>query len=111
MGIGMIINGDGDDRYLCSYEGQALGLFGGAGVLIDSRGNDFYQLGGAVPDFREPLRSTVSLGQGFGDGIRPQNGKTGVPGGIGILLDEAGDDTYIADYFAQGSSYYYGWAF
>jgi len=108
MGIGMLINRDGDDRYLGSYGGQALGLFGGAGVLIDNEGNDFYQLGGSVPDFRDPLSSTVSFGQGFGDGIRPLNGKTGIPGGIGILLDETGDDTYIADYFAQGSSYYYG---
>jgi hypothetical protein len=31
-----------------------------------------------------------------------------VPGGIGLLIDKKGDDVYLADYFAQGASYYYG---
>jgi hypothetical protein len=108
MGIGMMISLDGDDRYLCSHDGQALGLFGGAGILIDSAGNDFYQLGGLIPDFRDPQKSTVSMGQGFGKGLRPEENLYGAPGGIGMLIDEGGDDTYLADYFAQGASYYYG---
>jgi hypothetical protein len=108
MGIGLIVNTKGDDRYLCSYGGQGLGLFGGAGILIDEAGNDDYQLGGLEPDFRDPLKSTVSMGQGFGLGVRPEKDINGVPGGIGMLIDEEGDDTYIADYFAQGASYYYG---
>jgi hypothetical protein len=49
-----------------------------------------------------------SIGQGFGHGVRAGKDTSGVPGGIGILIDEKGDDTYIADYFAQGASYYYG---
>ena len=108
MGLGLIINEQGHDRYVCSYGGQALGMFGGAGILMDRSGEDFYQLGGLQPDFRDPARSTVSMGQGFGQGVRPQKGIRGIPGGIGLLIDEKGDDTYIADYFAQGSSYYYG---
>jgi hypothetical protein len=108
MGLGLIINEQGHDRYVCSYGGQALGMFGGAGILMDSSGEDFYQLGGLQPDFRDPARSTVSMGQGFGQGVRTQKGTRGIPGGIGILIDEKGDDTFIADYFAQGSSYYYG---
>src|SRR5208283_1540576 len=108
MGIGLIVNRRGDDRYLCSYGGQGLGLFGGAGILIDEAGNDFYQLGGKMPDFRDPSKSTVSLGQGFGQGVRPEKDINGVPGGIGMLVDEEGDDIYVADYFAQGASYYYG---
>lgn len=108
MGIGLLIDHRGNTRYLCMYSGQGLGLFGGAGILIDEGGNDFYQLGGLTPDFRDPLKATVSMGQGFGQGIRPEKGIHGVPGGIGMLIDEGGDDTYIADYFAQGSSYYYG---
>jgi hypothetical protein len=108
MGLGIILNRAGDDIYLCSDQGQALGLFGGAGVLIDGAGRDFYQLGGVKPDFRDPAKATVSMGQGFGLGIRPKDGIRGVPGGIGILIDANGDDTYIADYFAQGAAYYYG---
>ncbi len=108
MGIGLIVNRRGDDRYLCTYGGQGLGLFGGAGILIDEAGNDFYKLGGVVPDFRDPSKSTISMGQGFGQGVRPEKGINGVPGGIGMLADEEGDDIYVADYFAQGASYYYG---
>ncbi len=108
MGMGLIMNGTGNDHYLCSHHGQGLGLFGGAGILIDEAGDDYYQLGGSEPDFRDPLKSTVSMGQGFGLGVRPDKGTHGVPGGIGMLIDERGNDVYIADYFAQGSSYYYG---
>lgn len=108
MGIGLLLNESGEDRYVCSHDGQGLGFFGGAGILIDKKGNDYYNLGGSLPDFRDPQRSYVSMGQGFGKGVRPEKGINGVPGGIGILIDEEGNDTYIADYFAQGSSYYYG---
>ena len=108
MGIGLIWNKDGDNLYVCSEEGQAIGFFSGAGILIDEKGDDFYQLGGIEPDFREPLISTVSMGQGFGLGIRPKDGAKGVSGGIGIMIDKRGSDSYFADYFAQGASYYYG---
>jgi hypothetical protein len=108
MGIGLLINRRGDDKYLCSFGGQGLGLFGGAGLLIDAAGNDLYQLGGLEPDFRDPTKATQSFGQGFGMGIRADKDKLGVPGGIGMLIDKKGDDVYIADYFAQGASYYYG---
>jgi hypothetical protein len=108
MGIGLMMNGKGDSRYLCALGGQGLGLFGGAGILIDDEGNDFYELGGLEPDSRDPVKATQSFGQGFGPGVRPEKDKFGVPGGIGMLIDQKGDDTYIADYFAQGASYYYG---
>lgn len=108
MGIGYLWNGSGDDIYLCSEYGQGLGLFRGAGVLIDRAGSDYYKLGGLESDFRDPLKSTVSMGQGFGKGVRPDKDSLGVSGGIGLLIDQEGNDTYIADYFAQGASYYYG---
>lgn len=108
FGIGVLWSRDKDTVYDCGRYGQALGLFRGAGILIDEQGNDLYMLGGVEPDFRDPLRSTVSMGQGFGKGIRPEKKVMGVSGGIGMLIDKNGNDTYIADYFAQGASYYYG---
>ena len=108
MGIGLLWDREGDTVYNCSLEGQALGLFKGAGLLMDEGGNDYYQLGGLEPDFRDPERSTVSMGQGFGRGFRQDEKKDGVSGGIGLLIDKSGNDTYTADYFAQGASYYYG---
>ena len=108
MGLGLMISGRGNDSYLCSFSGQGLGLFGGAGILIDEGGNDFYHLGGSEPDFRDPLKASQSFGQGFGMGVASEKDIRAIPGGIGMLIDLKGDDTYIADYFAQGSSYYYG---
>jgi hypothetical protein len=107
MGIGMLI-GYGQGNYSCLHQGQGLGLFGGAGILINKAGSNVYRLGGLKPDFRDPEKSTVSMGQGFGCGVRPDTDKLGVPGGVGVLIDEKGGNSYIADYFAQGSSYYYG---
>jgi len=103
-----LMNRNGNDKYLCSYAGQGLGLFGGAGILIDEGGNDLYQLGKLEPDFRDPAKATQSFGQGFGMGGRADKEKLGVPGGIGMLIDKQGNDVYLADYFSQGSSYYYG---
>jgi hypothetical protein len=108
MGSGLLWNSGGGTVYNCSEEGQGLGLFKGAGLLIDESGDDNYQLGGLEPDFRDPSKSTVSMGQGFGKGLRQDEKKDGVSGGIGVLIDRSGNDTYIADYFAQGASYYYG---
>jgi hypothetical protein len=108
MGTGLLWNGRGDTLYSCSLEGQGLGFFKGAGLLIDETGDDTYQLGGLKADFRDPEKSTVSIGQGFGKGLRQAEKKDGVSGGIGLLIDRSGNDTYLADYFAQGASYYYG---
>jgi hypothetical protein len=107
-GIGAILNRKGRSIYRCAFQGQALGLFAGSGLIIDEAGRDSYQLGGLEPDFRDPSRSTVSMGQGFGEGMRADGELPGVPGGIGILIDGEGDDSYSADYFAQGGAYYYG---
>jgi len=107
MGVRMLLGRDGNNSYSCLYEGQALGLFGGEGILINEGGHNLYRLGGLQPDDRDPSKSTVSMGQGFGRGLMPEDERMAVPGGIGLLIDEKGEDTYIADYFAQGSSYYY----
>jgi len=108
MGVGLLVGREGHDSYSCLYGGQAFGLYGGAGILINKGGSNTYRLGGLQPDFRDPKKSTVSMGQGFGYGLRTEGDKMGVPGGIGVLIDEKGDSTFIADYFAQGASYYYG---
>lgn len=108
MGAGLLWSTGGDTVYSCSLEGQALGFFRGVGILIDEAGNDYYQLGGLAPDFRDPKKATVSMGQGFAKGLRQEEKKNGVSGGIGMLIEKAGNDSYMADYFAQGASYYYG---
>jgi len=107
MGIGWLLSQEGHNSYSCLIEGQALGNYGGAGVMINKGGYNVYRLGGLEPDHRDPLKSTISMGQGFGQGLMPEEDKMAVPGGMGVLIDEKGSNTYIADYFAQGSSYYF----
>ncbi|MBN2325822.1 MAG: hypothetical protein JXR73_01620, partial [Candidatus Omnitrophica bacterium] len=50
-----------------------------------------------------------SASQGFGSGrFGPHLDGRSLPGGIGILLDEAGNDVYEAGVFAQGAGYGFG---
>lgn len=108
MGVGLLTNGTGNSVYACSRFCQGLGLYGGAGVMIDDGGDDRYQLGGLKPDFRDPEKATDSLGQGFGFGIRDDKGGANAAGGVGILIEHGGNDVYIGDYFAQGAAYFFG---
>lgn len=95
-GIGLVVDVQGQDRYFCEAEGQGVGI-GGVGMLVDLDGHDLYQAGVG--------------GQGFGlygVGIlcdRAGNDQyagallvqgVGAPGGVGILADALGADTYRA---------------
>ena len=100
-GLGILIDHAGNDRYEIEARGQGLAIAAGTGVLWDRGGRDAYVAGG-VPDVFQ-RGSGLSFAQGAGYGPR---GRTG--GGVGILRDDGGDDSYQAQMFAQGSGYYYG---
>jgi hypothetical protein len=72
FGFGLLWDEAGDDDYKVQYGGQGAGYFG-IGLLVDGNGSDHYYLWGD--------------GQGFG----------GVGGGVGTLADVSGDDRYIAE--------------
>jgi hypothetical protein len=72
FGTGLLADFGGRDSYMLQVSGQGCGYFG-VGLLIDLAGDDDYYLAGD--------------GQGAG----------GVGGGIGILADYRGDDTYTAE--------------
>jgi len=107
FGIGMVLEGGGNDTYEAERLSQGYASVKGFGALVDRAGSDYYSAGGRYPDHREPEVSTQSLSQGFATGLRPYTSPVGAPGGIGALVDGSGDDTYMGDYFAQGSSYWY----
>jgi hypothetical protein len=48
------------------------------------------------------------MGQGAGRGWRGRGGDPDVPGGMGLLVDLAGDDHYTAQVFAQGVGFQQG---
>ncbi len=128
MGVGWAEDQGGDDRWRCERFGQAAAC-GGVGVLrddggrdlydagvyaqgyagplamawlVDAGGNDTYTAGGVEPDYERHKERHLSLAQGFGFGMRPSCG-----GGIGVLVDLEGNDTYTADVYGQGVSYWY----
>ncbi|MBC5782340.1 hypothetical protein H8N03_05245 [Ramlibacter sp. USB13] len=103
--------GGGDDAFTAQTHSQATGGPRGVAVLVDAGGNDRYTLDNAPlvrpsPQLRD--RNT-SMGQGAGWGMRGVffDGRS-TAGGIGLLLDLAGNDRYEAQVFAQGVGYYEG---
>lgn len=108
FGLGLILEGGGADRYHGHKHVQGFGFTKGFGAIIEVAGADLYFAGGKYFDFREPEKAYQSLSQGFGFGLRPWGEMSvGTSGGIGMIVDMAGHDNYIGDYFCQGSSYWY----
>jgi hypothetical protein len=129
LGIGLLGDLDGNDRYFGEEFNQGA-AFWGAGLLLDARGNDYYQsnlfaqgvggvkgLGGLLDNSGDDFyfaggRDKSSYGtsgvfqgssQGLGIGFR---GYTS--GGIGLLLDGNGADSFWAGNFSQGTGYFFG---
>ncbi len=100
-GVGILYSKGDDDYYSIWDFGQGLGSIWGVGILKDDKGDDIYRAGFKFPHIPLLPASTRSFAQGFGIGFRPDT-----HGGIGILYDEEGNDQYVAEAFAQGTSYW-----
>jgi hypothetical protein len=111
FGIGIVEDLKGDDRYEGFSQVQGCGQVRGGGVLIDRDGSDTYTANNSQIDFpsAQSRENNLSLSQGTGVGARADylNGRS-LAGGLGILLDVAGDDRYNAGVFAQGTGYWMG---
>ena len=110
-GVAVLVSAGGDDEFIAQTYSQATGGPRGVAVLVDTGGNDRYTLNNLPlvrPSPQLPDRNT-SMGQGAGYGIRGVffDGRS-TSGGIGMLLDLAGNDRYEAQVFAQGAGYYEG---
>jgi hypothetical protein len=113
-GIGVLWDVAGDDDYRVWHAGQGFGTASGAGILSDVDGADDYeavtgQTGGAgvlYLSLSDRGRSNANLAQGAGVGVEADGQSvglvSGLGGGLGILRDRAGLDTYTAGTFAQG---------
>lgn len=111
-GQGILLDQGGDDVYTTVYYAQGYGFSKGLGLLMDVSGDDTYtalddeltHVGDETPKHNE------SDAQGFGSGRRGDHvDGHNMSGGLGILNDLDGDDTYSAGVFAQGSSYWFGY--
>lgn len=102
-GVGILVDRAGHDKYHAALWAQGFGAPGGFGVLEDIEGNDAYYCGGLYIDSYPEHPGYDGWGQGIGAGIRQV-----ANGGIGLILDGAGDDDYQYDYFSHGGGYWLG---
>jgi len=117
FGIGLLLDRAGDDLHRGYNEMQGFGFTRGVGAAIDLAGGDTWFLNPGDPTLEKgdplyasaqlPDKGNTSMGQGCGYGRRwdtvPE--EVGFIGGLGLLRDAAGDDTYTASVFAQGAGF------
>jgi hypothetical protein len=103
FGIGILRDDGGNDHYSAALFAQGFGFVGGFGALLDGAGHDIYFTGNKYKDVLRYEDHYITLSQGFAFGLRPQ-----MSGGVGLLADFEGNDTYTSDIFGQGSSYWWG---
>ncbi len=102
FGISTLLDSCGNDIYSVTELGEGFGGTLGAGLLLDYCGADNYLAGGKY--LHDPLapHDYRTLAQGFGFGVRPYLG-----GGIGVLQDNSGNDSFQGGVYAQGVGYWY----
>lgn len=103
FGIGILKDLGGNDTYEGAFFAQGFASTAGVGILSDLAGNDVFVAGRKY--LHQPLYADVyqSMAQGFSIGMRYlEKG-----GGIGILYDAEGNDTYSAEVYCQGAGYWY----
>jgi hypothetical protein len=114
FGTGLLIDNEGSDRYFLYRFGQGFGFTKGVGLLLDRAGNDQYigledkyPNGGPFGADRH-----VHFAQGAGLGRRGDytDGHSWA-GGVGMLVDGAGNDRYECEIYGQGTAYWYSLGF
>lgn len=110
-GIAVLLDDGGADSYLTFANSQGYGGTYGFGLLLDKTGSDLYIANNSVLDFpsAQSKDHNTSLSQGCGIGRRADylDGHS-FGGGIGVLMDVAGDDQYRCGVFGQGAGYWEG---
>ena len=109
-GLALLMAGGGDDAMAALTHAQGSAGPLGAAWLINVAGNDRYVLGNErlVQASSQLPERNASMGQGAGRGWRGRDGAADTPGGVGLLVDLAGDDHYTAQVFAQGVGFQQG---
>ncbi len=103
FGVSILYDSIGNDSYYSGHFSQGVGLPSGLGAVLDIEGDDKYQLGNQYLNALKHKGIYKGAGQGFGFGF-----KHIASGGIGILYDKKGNDSFEAGNFSLGSAYYYG---
>ncbi len=106
FGIGVLMDvGRGQDVYDAEHTAQGFGYTDGVGILVDDGGDDRYVCapeGIRFPSAQLPgIQASLCQGAGFGrrDDETPDQA---MAGGLGVMVDQAGDDRYVGGVYAQG---------
>lgn len=103
FGIGALMDFQGNDIYKGTRYAQGVGVTKGCGILYDFDGDDIYTSQYAYANTYGNDASWEGWSQGVGVGLRNIEA-----GGIGILRDFAGKDSYTAGNFSLGAGYFFG---
>lgn len=109
-GIGILMDNAGNDSYEMLAEGQGCGGVEGIGILLDREGSDTYvgrdPMNGGPLVIKAPQdeKHNANMVQGAGTG----NYNIPEAGGIGMLIDLRGNDTYKSGCWSQGVGYFQG---
>jgi hypothetical protein len=102
FGVGLLVDREGNDFYIANSYSQGFGFTEGIGAIVDNKGNDSYLVDSRSLDIGRYNDHYVSMCQGYGLGLRPF-----YAGGIGLIIEGAGNDIYNTDIFGQGGAYWY----
>ncbi len=110
-GIGILRDAEGDDEYLASVFAQGVGFWQGTGVLSDGSGADTYDGYWYVQGAGAHYALGLLLDGGTGDDVHNGGLNTltmhhgaGHDYSLGVLVNEAGNDTYHFASLAAGAS-------
>lgn len=123
-GVGLLLDLAGDDRYTSFGYAVGFGGPGGVGAVVDVGGKDFYQCGKKYPSgYNESESPTAKpgdpgfqydcfgLAMGMGRRIYPPSAAGAayaLAGGVGLVIDLAGNDRYDSSNFSQACGYFFG---
>ena len=118
FGLGLLLDGGGDDQYVAWAFAQGFGYAGSGGLLADAGdGADVYwsdpgnNFGGTTLYASPQLpggEGNSSFTQGAGFGLRGDSLGVYMAGGLGMLRDGGGNDTYTGGVFTEGTGYWEG---
>jgi hypothetical protein len=118
FGIGLLVDLAGNDQRKAFTQSQGFGFSGAIGALLDVAGDDAYACDNGDPAYgglpvyltpQLPDNGNSSFCQGAGFGARNDSSAlSSLSGGLGLLRDRSGADTYDASVFAQGTGYWEG---
>ncbi len=95
--LSLLVDGGGDDRYRTTWYGQGVGTHAAAGCVVDEGGDDSYfsrnTSQGCGHDFSVGILHDVAGNDRY-TGMTLCQGAGNALSGLGILIDEGGDDEY-----------------